>query len=328
MNKKILVIGGSGFVGSLLLKNLSNHNVSNLDKRPSPFFNNISEIGNILNKEKLNISLKNVETVVLLAAEHKDNVSPVSLYYDVNVNGTKNVLDAMDLNGVKNLIFTSSVAVYGLNKKSPNEISDPDPFNHYGHSKLKAENLIREWYNNDKNKSVTIIRPTVIFGERNRGNVYNLLAQIKSGRFLMIGKGKNKKSMAYVENVVAFIKDRLLARKIGLETYNYVDKPDFTMNELTSLVQKIVGIKIIGIKIPYVIGLIFGYFFDIFSFLLNRKFSISAVRVKKFCATTQFDATKISHIFKPPFTLEKGLERTLNYEFKNTKNKDVLFYSE
>lgn len=329
MNKKILVIGGSGFVGSLLLKNLTDCNVSNLDKRPSPFFNKITEIGNVLDKEKLKISLKNVETVVLLAAEHKDNVSPVSLYYDVNVNGTKNVLDAMDFNGVKNLIFTSSVAVYGLNKKCPNEFSDPDPFNHYGQSKFKAENLIKEWYNNNINdKSVTIVRPTVIFGERNRGNVFNLLAQIKSGRFLMIGKGKNKKSMAYVENVVAFIKDRLLTRKIGLEIYNYIDKPDFTMNELTLLVQKIVGVNIIGIKIPYIIGLVFGYAFDLLAFILKRKLPISSVRVKKFCATTQFDAKKVSKIFKPPFSLEKGLERTLNYEFKNTKNKDVLFYSE
>ena len=53
---------------------------------------------------------------------------------------------------------------------------------------------------------MTIIRPTVIFGEKNRGNVYNLLKQIASGKFLMIGKGQNRKSMAYVGNVVAFIK--------------------------------------------------------------------------------------------------------------------------
>jgi len=97
---------------------------------------------------------------------------------------------------------------------------------------------------------------------------------------------------------------------------------------LTLLVQKIVGVNIIGIKIPYIIGLVFGYAFDLLAFILKRKLPISSVRVKKFCATTQFDAKKVSKIFKPPFSLEKGLERTLNYEFKNTKNKDVLFYSE
>ena len=85
----------------------------------------------------------------------------------------------MDQNGVKNIIFTSSVAVYGLNKKNPNEQRPTDPFNHYGKSKLKAEEVLREWYEKDpENRQVQIIRPTVIFGERNRGNVYNLLKQI------------------------------------------------------------------------------------------------------------------------------------------------------
>ena len=82
----------------------------------------------------------------------------------------------MDKFGVNDLIFTSSVAVFGLNKNNPDENFPVDPFNHYGKSKLKAENIIRDWYNKKPTKrSVTIIRPTVIFGERNRGNVFNLL---------------------------------------------------------------------------------------------------------------------------------------------------------
>ena len=82
----------------------------------------------------------------------------------------------MDKYDIKNLIFTSSVAIYGLNKNNPCENHPQDPFNHYGKSKWKAEQIIKKWYENDpKNKSV--VRPTVIFGERNRGNVYNLLKQ-------------------------------------------------------------------------------------------------------------------------------------------------------
>ena len=129
----------------------------------------------------------------MLAAEHRDDISPKSLYYDVNVKGTKNVLKAMDNAGVKNLIFTSSVAIYGLNKINPDENHPVDPFNHYGKSKWEAELSIKKWYdNNPAGKSITIIRPTVIFGERNRGNVYNLLKQISSGKFLIIGTVKIK----------------------------------------------------------------------------------------------------------------------------------------
>ena len=326
--KNIQVIGGSGFVGSFLLQELKDFKVSNLDKNPSPFFNEITTIGNIRKKEDLTFS-KEVSSVVLLAAEHRDDVSPNSLYYDVNVEGTRNVLKAMDKSGIKNLIFTSSVAIYGLNKDNPDENHDQDPFNHYGKSKLEAELVIKEWYENDPtNKSVTILRPTVIFGERNRGNVYNLLKQISSGKFIMIGKGKNKKSMAYVGNIVALIKDRLLKMEIGYNVFNYADKPDFSMNELTQLIEKKMNLKIPKVKIPFWMGMLAGYGFDLISLLSRKKFSVSSVRIKKFCATTQFCSIKVHNIFKAPYSLKEGLDKTLEHEFINKKEDEVLFYSE
>jgi nucleoside-diphosphate-sugar epimerase len=266
-----------------------------------------------------------------LAAEHRDDISPTSLYYDVNVQGTKNVLDKMDEYGIKNLIFTSSVAIYGLDKENPNENHPEDPFNHYGKSKWEAEQVIKEWYDKDpKGKSITIIRPTVIFGEKNRGNVYNLLRQIASGKFLMIGRGQNKKSMAYVGNVVAFIKHRLELTETGYHVFNYVDKPDLTMTSLLKVIEKSLNKKIPSIRIPIWLGYLGGYGFDILSFLTRKKLAVSSVRVKKFVATTQFDASKVhSTGFKAPFTLEEGLDRTLNYEFvQERSDDDEVFYSE
>jgi nucleoside-diphosphate-sugar epimerase len=326
---KILVIGGSGFVGSSLLKNLSeNYVIENLDKNPSPFFQNISSIGNILKKDDILID-KETKTVVLLAAEHRDDVSPTSLYYDVNVQGTKNVLQAMDNAGVKNIIFTSSVAIYGLNKTNPDENHPEDPFNHYGKSKWQAELAIKEWYKSDsKNKSVTILRPTVIFGERNRGNVYNLLKKISSGKFMMIGKGENKKSMAYVGNIVALIKSQIETCELGYHVFNYTDNPDFSMNDLTQHIEKKMIINLPKQKIPYWLGMIGGYGFDFLSIISRKKLSISSVRIKKFCATTQFDASKVKEVFEPPFSLKEGLDRTLEHEFINPKQDEILFYTE
>ena len=324
----IQVIGGSGFVGSFLLQELKDFKVCNLDKNTSPFFNEITTIGDIRKKEDLIFS-KEVSSVVLLAAEHRDDVSPTSLYYDVNVEGTRNVLEAMDKSGLKNLIFTSSVAIYGLNKDNPDEDHDQDPFNHYGKSKWEAELLIKEWYENDStNKSVTILRPTVIFGERNRGNVYNLLKQISSGKFIMIGKGENKKSMAYVGNIVALIKNRLEKNEIGYNVFNYADKPDLSMTELTQLIEKKINIKLPKQRIPFWIGMSAGYGFDLISLLLQKNLSVSSVRIKKFCATTKFDASKVHNIFKAPYSLREGLDKTLEHEFINSKEDEVLFYSE
>ena len=258
----ITIIGGSGFVGSFLINELRDYKVHNLDKNSSPFFDNITINGDIRSLDQIKIP-RFSESIVLLAAEHRDDISPISLYYDVNVQGTKNVLDKMDEYGIKNLIFTSSVAIYGLNKTNPDENHPQDPFNHYGKSKWQAEKIIRAWYDKDpEGKSVTIIRPTVIFGERNRGNVFNLLRQISFGKFIMIGKGQNKKSMAYVGNVVRFIKNRLEKKEKGYNVFNYADKPDFNMNELVSVIEEKMKLNIPKFRIPYWAGMIGGYLFD------------------------------------------------------------------
>ena len=315
----ITIIGGSGFLGSKLIETLGPTNCKNLDKNPSPYYNGQTTIGNIQDKEQI-VFAKNTKSVVLLAAEHRDDVIPVSLYYDVNVKGTQNVLDKMDEQGIKHLVFTSSVSVYGLNKTNPDENHPVDPFNHYGKSKWQAEQLIRKWFDKDPSeKIVSIIRPTVIFGEGNRGNVYNLFKQISSGSFVMIGNGKNKKSMAYVRNVAAFIKDQLEMSKEGYYVFNYVDKPDLTMNELINLIENKMNTNVPKVRVPYVIGLLAGYCFDFYAKISGKKLSVSSVRIKKFCATTQFNSSNIITNFDIPYSLEEGLSKTLEHEFIDSK---------
>ncbi|WP_105638948.1 NAD-dependent epimerase/dehydratase family protein, partial [Cronobacter dublinensis] len=313
MKEKVIFIGASGFVGTRLIERaLSDFDITNFDKQNSHFYPDITVAGDVRDKASLEKQLSECSTVVLLAAEHRDDVSPTSLYYDVNVEGTRNVLEAMDKHNIKNIIFTSSVAVYGLNKKNPDEHHPVDPFNHYGKSKWQAEEVLREWFNRaPESRSLTIVRPTVIFGERNRGNVYNLLKQIASGRFAMVGAGNNYKSMAYVGNIVEFITWKLKNVAPGYQVYNYVDKPDLNMNQLVAEVEKSLDKKIPSVHLPYPVGMLGGYCFDMLSKVTGKKYAVSAVRVKKFCATTQFDATKVHQSgFVAPYSLSEGLDRT------------------
>ena len=320
----IKIIGGSGFVGSRLASVIDNFEILDI-KLPK----NKGHV-DITDKHTLSSTMNPGDVVVLLAAEHKDDVTPISKYYETNVRGTQNVLDQMDIVGCKHLIFTSSVAVYGLNKDNPSESHIVDPFNDYGKSKWEAEKVIKEWFDKaPENKIITIIRPTVIFGEKNRGNVYNLLRQIASGKFLMIGKGQNKKSMAYVGNVVAFIKHRIELAEEGYHIYNYVDKPDLTMMSLLEVIKSSLKKKIPSLRIPIWLGYFFGFSFDVIAFVTKKKQAISTIRVKKFVATTQFDATKVhSSGFKAPYSLEEGLDKTLNYEFvEKRSNHDEVYYT-
>lgn len=328
----IALIGASGFVGTRLLDLLNGsteYELKNIDLLPSHFFNEITEIGDVRDVEQMKQKLNGADVVVLLAAQHRDDVTPTSLYYDTNVGGMKSTLEAMEYNGIKRLVFFSSVAVYGLNKQNPNEDHQKDPFNHYGKSKWEAEQVVQEWYKTHNDWNVDIIRPTVIFGERNRGNVYNLLHQISGGKFLMVGKGNNKKSMAYVGNIVAFVKYMIDNVKDGYNVFNYIDKPDFTMNELILHIEKVLKKRIPKTHFPYWMGMCGGYCFDILAKITGKKLPISSVRVKKFCATTEYDATKVRQTdFKAPFTLAEGLARTLEFEFVNPRKDDIVFKSE
>lgn len=331
MNDKVCFVGASGFVGTRLIELVKgDFHLKNVDKQQSHFFPELTVLGDVRDLNSMEAELAGFDTVVLLAAEHRDDVSPTSLYYDVNVQGTRNVLAAMNKNGVKNIIFASSVAVYGLNKENPDESHPEDPFNHYGKSKWQAEEVLREWYNEESDaRSLTIVRPTVIFGERNRGNVYNLLKQIAGGKFAMVGSGTNYKSMAYVGNIVEFIKYKLLNVEKGYQVYNYVDKPDLNMNQLVAEVEKSLDKKIPSVHLPYAAGMLGGFCFDLLSKVTGKKYAISSVRVKKFCATTQFDATKVhSSGFTAPYTLSEGLDRTLKYEFVHDKKDDITFITE
>lgn len=336
---KVVTIGGSGFVGTRLLGLLTeaarekgeSWEVKNVDLQPSHFFPDVTVIGDARVREDMERELKGADVVVLLAAQHRDDVWPVDLYCDTNVGGMKTVLAAMESCGVKRILFFSSVAVYGINKKCPDENHAKDPFNHYGKSKWEAEQVLRSWWEEGhRDWNVTVVRPTVIFGERNRGNVYNLLRQISGGRFLMVGKGENRKSMAYVGNVVTFVKYALEHLKEGYNVFNYVDKPDLTMNELVSHVSKVLHKHIPMTHFPYWMGMAGGYCFDLLAKMTGKKLAVSSVRVKKFCATTEFDATKAHTCgFKAPYTLAEGMARTLEFEFVHPQPADgITFKSE
>ena len=89
------------------------------------------------------------------------------------------------------------------------------------------------------------------------------------------------------------------------------------------------GRSLSKVRIPYFLGMLGGFGFDVLALLTRKKFAISSIRVKKFCATTQFNADKAQQNFKAPYTLSEGIERTLEFEFLNKdKKEDVVFFSE
>jgi nucleoside-diphosphate-sugar epimerase len=326
---KIVIVGGSGFIGTRLAKcfEVNKINFEIIDKKISEKFPRFTKLVDVRNIDSL---LKNLEgdVIINLAAEHRDDVTPRSLYDEVNVDGARRVCEVAEAKGINKIIFTSSVAVYGFAPIGTKESGEINYFNDYGRTKYEAELIYKEWQQKDpQNRSLVIVRPTVVFGEQNRGNVYNLFKQIASGKFIMIGKGTNAKSMAYVENVAAFL-EHSLTFDPGIHIYNYVDKPDLNMLTLVKTVNRTLGKKAkIDFKLPYTIGYSIGKVFDLAAWLTGKKFTISSIRVKKFCANTAFGTSIEQTGFQRPVSLEQGIENTINYEFVD-KVQGELFYSE
>jgi len=333
--KVIAIVGGAGFIGTELVRQFlqSGRAVRIVDKRISATYPALCRTADVRDIPALEAVLQGADVIYNLAAEHKDNVRPRTLYDEVNVQGARNVCRVAAELAIPAIVFTSSVAVYGFAAPDTDEEGPLRPFNDYGRTKKEAEEVYQEWLKGATGRMLTIVRPTVVFGPRNRGNVYNLLRQMASGRFAMVGSGKNVKSMAFVENVAS-----LLAAAAdfgpGGHLFNYIDKPDLSMNELVVLVKRCLGLPArIGLRIPYPAAYLGGLAADIGSKVFRRELPISAIRVRKFCATTQFGSSRLAVTgFVPAVPLQEALARTIAYEFLGGREKDpgssTLFESE
>tara|TARA_X000000368_G_C22991600_1_gene694599 strand:- start:34 stop:1029 length:996 start_codon:yes stop_codon:yes gene_type:complete len=325
---KIAVIGGCGFLGSRLSKQLdeSSYDYVTADINPTSKGSIKVDVENIDSICKLS----NVDCFINLAALHRDDIRPLTRYDDVNIKGAINVCNAARKLNVNKIIFTSSVAIYGFAPIDTDETGSPNYFNDYGRTKYLAEQIYIDWQKEDlENRTLVIVRPTVIFGEGNRGNVYNLLKQIASKKFAMIGDGKNKKSMAYVENVAAFL-EYSLSFKEGISIYNYVDKPDLDMNALVSIARKQLFEKNnVGLRLPAFVGTVIGLLADLVIYTTGKTLPVSSIRFKKFFGTTQFASSVFTKTnFVPPVSIEEGLQRTIRYEFLEDNSDNITFKTE
>ncbi len=318
----VCIIGGSGFIGGRLIHDLrlfgSRVRVVDIVAPNTAGYGVEYRPADVRDLASLIRATAGCGAVVNLAAAHRDDIRPRRLYDEINVEGARNVCNAAVVNGIETILFTSSVAVYGAAPENANETQPHRPFNDYGRTKSEAERVYMDWHAEGTGaRRLVIVRPTVVFGPGNRGNVHTLISQVAAGRFLMVGDGKNRKSMAYVDNVAGFIAHLLLGQP-GVHVYNYVDKPDFSMNELIATIRMSLGKSArVPVRVPYWLGIGFGCGCDAVAGLTRRTLPVSRVRVEKFCANTVFSADKAltRTNYVPPVPLHIALKNTIAADF-------------
>lgn len=320
---KILVTGSQGFIGSYLVRSLldAGHSVRGLDKSVKHSPQGGYEVINssILNGEATLRAMDDVECIIHLAAEHKDQGISKEQYFQVNQIGTHVLLECATEAGVVKIIFFSTVAVYG-GSGAADEGKLPQPTNNYGASKLAAEAEIAIWTAEGPDRKAVVIRPSVVFGPSNYANIYRLIKKISDGEFWWPGHGRNVKSVAYVENLVSatlFLMDRMPS---GIAYYNYSDEPQHTMKELVNLIAEKAEQQISRFYFPFTIVLAGVGLLELIGRVIKLQSQITVDRLRKFCQHTEYPAEKIRSLgFRQPFSLEEGIAKTVGWYLKSVK---------
>ena len=291
----IYLTGASGFVG----KNL----VSFLDK-------NIKIKKHVRDSEFL---IKQ-NTVIHLAGKAHDlkNISNKDEYYEVNTELTKQIFDSFLISDSSVFIMLSSVKAVAENVIGIlNENCEPNPKTHYGKSKLFAESYILS-KKIPKNKRVYILRPCMIHGPNNKGNL-NLLYNLISKRIpWILGSFQNKRSYCSIDNLLFVINELIKNKKIPSGIYNVADDEFLSTNEVISLICNSNNQKPIIFNLsPFIVKFI-AKIGDIIPLPLNSE------RLKKLTESYMVSNEKLKkYIAKElPLTSKQGLIKTLS-SFKN-----------
>jgi nucleoside-diphosphate-sugar epimerase len=296
--KKIFLTGSSGFVGKYIFSNFSNQFKISKYTRGTEIY--IKE-----------------DIVIHLAGKAHDlkNLSNESDYYIANTELTKQVFDQFLESNAKVFIFLSSVKASAdkLNTELT-EMSQPHPITHYGKSKLLAEQYILN-KTIPEGKRFYILRPCMIHGPGNKGNL-NLLYKIVSKGFPWpLGAFENKRSFCSIDNLCFIINELISNDAIPSGVYNIADDEPIATNDLIKLISESQGKQYQILNIPVFIIKFISKVGDLFNFPLNSE------RLNKLTETYIVSNGKIKKaINKPlPLSAKEGLMKTLNSFYTNVK---------
>jgi nucleoside-diphosphate-sugar epimerase len=318
--RNVIVTGGSGFLGSVVCRLLANQGVRHTicDRvGPRETLSALTQDArlDIRNLSELTQAVQGHDAIIHLAAEWNDVGVPDVEYQTTNVEGTRNIAAAAEACNVNTIVFASSSSVYDFEDGRRGAYGEGDsaarPPTLYGQTKRDGERILQEWRDKDPRRVLRIIRPSVIFGPHNRGNVYNLIRQIRSRFFVFPDKRDVVKSTAFVENVAGFFL-HLLRSETNEVVFNYCDRPQLTTFELIQRVREIGAARMPLVAVPPAFVLGAASIVDRGPRSLRDRFG--TMKVKKLMrATWLSDARALSSGYKQPVDTQAALRATVGW---------------
>jgi nucleoside-diphosphate-sugar epimerase len=323
--EKIIVTGGSGFIGT--------NYINYLIERGDVSFINI-DINPPLNSKHKNFwkkcdlldfpMLKKIirefspDYVVHLAAKTGTNEKKLSTFA-ANIDGVENLIRSLrDIPNLKRVVFTSSLLVCKMGY-IPKSDTDYSPSTLYGLSKVKMEEIVRS--QKELNFAWTIIRPISVWGPWFGEPYEDLFKAIHKGWYFHIGSGHYKRSMGYVENMTRQIHQLLLAPlgKVEKKTFYLGDNEPVDLGDFADEIQKQLGVRKIY-HIPLWIMKALAKFGDLLQKVGWKKVPLTSFRLNNILTEYVFDLTSIEEIcdFRH-YDYKVGIKRTIDYMNKLRK---------
>jgi nucleoside-diphosphate-sugar epimerase len=324
---RILVTGATGFMGSHLVDALAKkeHDVNVLVRKTSNtqyiqthLKNDEIKLiyGDLGDLDSLKTATKDIDVVYHTAAFVRTDIydyKAEKLLEKINVEGTRNLLEACLLNDVKKVVHFSSVAAIGHAASFVDEKTPCNPMDPYGKSKLDNEKFAMGFYKKN-GLPVTIIRPSTVYGPRDTNTRIKFFQNIKNGKIRIIGDGTNKMPFVYVDDIV---NGGILAgenKNSTGEIYILSSKQSYPMEEIIKIIADELNVKQPS-RIPIWFAYVAGFASEIISKISKNPPILSGSKVKILTRDYSYDISKAKMElgYKPSVDLKEGISKTVRW---------------
>lgn len=255
-----------------------------------------------------------------LAAVHRTPGHPDKAYFETNILGAENVVAFAEKHNITKILFTSSIAPYGAAEELKEETTLPTPNTPYGISKLVAEKIHIGWQGKDNKRELTILRPGIVYGKGEHGNMTRLYKGIKGHYYFYAGRKDTVKASIYVKELVRFMKYRMIDNSFaGYDIVNCTFEPAYTIEQICEAMKASTDLK--GRKIPKIPGGLLMAAAVILGPIGGKKVGIHPARVKKLMVSTNISGKKLSQM---DYNFHYSLEESFKDWFEDC-NKEGLF---
>ena len=306
MRRRAIIFGGTGYIGSQLswhLRKLGFDEVILADVRPVRWAvpsGVEARVCDVRRSIEVQIGLHSAEWIFNLAAVHREPGHEFREYFDTNIPGARNVCKYAELIECSRIVFSSSIAVYGEIRVPTDESAGTYPDTGYGISKLCAELIHEAWLNTAGSRRLIVVRPGVVYGPGEPGNIMRMIRAIQRGIFVMPGNGRVRKSYAYIYGLLDSI-EFMMSRSEPHLCYNYVERDTEWLADLAGCVASELGIRSPRLRVPTqaLVGVA-----RVAQILSGGKSPVHPVRVRKASQSTHIvpgELIRMGFPFRYPF---------------------------